>query len=142
MGHVIDRAIECFFVCTRWLCKSGKLPNKLQRGCANFILSSGWTEVMKCLDGSAHVGIINKSRLTINYFVFADHADKTVLFFQPTFFSLVPSATQILTKIEKQNLLGDADVFRLGEETQGFFAAFAANAALFHSAERDAQIAH
>jgi hypothetical protein len=25
---------------------------------------------MKCFDGSAHVGIINKSRLTINYFVF------------------------------------------------------------------------
>jgi hypothetical protein len=76
MGHVIHRAIECFFVCARWLCKSGKLPNKLQRGCANFILSSGWTEVMKRFDGSAHVGIINKSRLRINYFVFADHADE------------------------------------------------------------------
>jgi len=38
------------------------------------------------------------------------------------------SATQILTKIEKQNLLGDADVFRLSEEPQRFFAAFAANA--------------
>jgi hypothetical protein len=25
---------------------------------------------MKCLDGSAHVRIINNSRLTINYFVF------------------------------------------------------------------------
>jgi hypothetical protein len=31
MGHVIHRAIECFFVCARWLCKSGKLPNKLKR---------------------------------------------------------------------------------------------------------------
>jgi hypothetical protein len=31
MGHVIHRAIECFFVCARWLCKSGKLPNKLER---------------------------------------------------------------------------------------------------------------
>ena len=31
MGHVIHRAIECFFVCVRWLCKSGKLPNKLER---------------------------------------------------------------------------------------------------------------
>jgi hypothetical protein len=25
---------------------------------------------MKCFDGSAHVGMINNSRLTINYFVF------------------------------------------------------------------------
>jgi hypothetical protein len=31
MGHVIHGAIECFFVCARWLCKSGKLPNKLER---------------------------------------------------------------------------------------------------------------
>ena len=31
MGHVIHRAIECFFVCARWLCKSGKLLNKLER---------------------------------------------------------------------------------------------------------------
>jgi hypothetical protein len=67
---------------------------------------------------------------------------KTVLFFQQsTFFSLVPSANQILTKIEKQNLLGDANVLWLGEETQGFFATFAADAALFHAAERNAQVA-
>src|SRR3954447_25290847 len=38
-------------------------------------------------------------------------------------------------------LLGDADVLGLGEETQRFFAAFAADAALFHAAKRDAQIA-
>jgi hypothetical protein len=31
MGHVIHCAIECFFVCARWLCKSGKFPNKLER---------------------------------------------------------------------------------------------------------------
>ena len=68
---------------------------------------------------------------------------KTDLFSQQaTFFSLVPSATQILTKIEKQNLLGDANVLRFGEETQCFFAAFAADAALFQSAERNTQIAH
>jgi len=48
----------------------------------------------------------------------------------------------MLTKIEKQNLLGDANVLLLGEETKRFFAAFTANTALFHSAERDAQIAH
>src|SRR5438552_11000540 len=39
-------------------------------------------------------------------------------------------------------LLSDADVFRLGEKPKRFFAAFAADAALFHAAERDAQVAH
>ena len=39
-------------------------------------------------------------------------------------------------------LLSDADVFRLGEKAQGFVAAFAADAALFHAAEGDAQVAH
>ena len=39
-------------------------------------------------------------------------------------------------------LFGDADVLRLGEETQRFFAAFAADAALLHAAKRDAQVAH
>ena len=39
-------------------------------------------------------------------------------------------------------LFSDADVLRLGEKTQRFFAAFAADAALLHSAEWDAQIAH
>ena len=39
-------------------------------------------------------------------------------------------------------LFSDADVLRLGEETQRFFAAFAADAALLHSAKWDAQIAH
>src|SRR5436309_13451841 len=38
-------------------------------------------------------------------------------------------------------LLRDANVLRLGEETQRFFAAFAANTALFHAAVRNAQIA-
>src|SRR5882672_11986907 len=88
MGHVIHRTIECFFICARWLCKSGKLPNKLKRRCVNFILSGGWTEVMKCFDGSAHVGIINKSRLTINYFVFADHANENGFVLSTTNFLL------------------------------------------------------
>ena len=35
----------------------------------------------------------------------------------------------------------DADVFRLSEKAQGFFAAFSPDAALFHSAEGNAQIA-
>ena len=42
MGHVIHRAIECFFVCARWLCKSGKLPNKLERRSANLVIRRWW----------------------------------------------------------------------------------------------------
>ena len=38
-------------------------------------------------------------------------------------------------------LLRDADVLGLGEEAEGFLAAFAADAALFHAAEGDAEIA-
>ena len=41
-----------------------------------------------------------------------------------------------------RGLFRDADVFGLGEEVQRFFAAFAADAALFHAAEGDAQVAH
>ena len=39
-------------------------------------------------------------------------------------------------------LLRDADVFRLSEKAQSFFAAFAANATLFHAPKGDAQVAH
>src|SRR5215203_1409897 len=39
------------------------------------------------------------------------------------------------------NLLRDADVLRLGEEVERFVAAFAADAALFHATEGDAQVA-
>ena len=39
-------------------------------------------------------------------------------------------------------LLCDADVFGLGEEAESFFAAFAADAALLHAAEGNAQVAH
>jgi hypothetical protein len=35
-------------------------------------------------------------------------------------------------------LFSNTNIFCFGKETQGFLAAFAANAALFHSAERDA----
>ena len=40
------------------------------------------------------------------------------------------------------DLFRDANVLWLGEKTQRFFAAFAADTALFHAAERDAEIAH
>src|SRR6516165_9247860 len=40
------------------------------------------------------------------------------------------------------NLFGNTNVFRFGKETQRFFTAFAADAALFHAAEWNAQVAH
>src|ERR1700731_4030037 len=40
-----------------------------------------------------------------------------------------------------RTLLRDANVLRLGEEAEGFVAAFAADAALFHAAERDPKVA-
>src|SRR5512133_1156985 len=43
---------------------------------------------------------------------------------------------------DSKDSLRDADVFGLGEEAKRFFAAFAADAALFHAAEWNAQIAH
>ena len=58
---------------------------------------------------------------------FADHADENGFILSTTDLLLAgASATQILTKIEKQNLLGDADVFRFGEKSrlrQGYGAA-------------------
>jgi hypothetical protein len=42
----------------------------------------------------------------------------------------------------QDQLLRDADVFWFGEEPQSFFAAFAADAALFHPAERDTHVSH
>jgi hypothetical protein len=42
MSHVIDGAIECFFVCERWFCKSGKLANKLERRSANLVIRRWW----------------------------------------------------------------------------------------------------
>jgi hypothetical protein len=41
----------------------------------------------------------------------------------------------------KEQLFRDADVFWFGEEPQRFFTTFAADAALFHSAEGNAKIA-
>src|SRR4029077_10857271 len=39
-------------------------------------------------------------------------------------------------------LLRDANVLGFRKKAQGFFAAFATDTALFHAAERDAQVAH
>jgi hypothetical protein len=70
MSDIIDSAIESCLICLGRFGETAQLPDELKRRCANFILSSGWNEVMKRFDGSAHIGIINKSRLMINYFVF------------------------------------------------------------------------
>jgi len=42
----------------------------------------------------------------------------------------------------QDQLFRDADVLWFSEKAQSFFASFATDAALFHSAERDAQVAH
>jgi hypothetical protein len=42
VGHVIYRAIECFFVRARWLGKSGKFPYKLERRRANLVIRRWW----------------------------------------------------------------------------------------------------
>jgi hypothetical protein len=55
VGHFIDCAIECVFVCFRRLGKSGKLPNELKRRRSNLIIRRRRAKVMKGLDSSAHV---------------------------------------------------------------------------------------
>jgi hypothetical protein len=70
MSDIIDRAIESCLVCLGRFGETTQLPDELKRRSANFIVCSRRTEVMKCLDGSAHVGTINNSHSTINYFVF------------------------------------------------------------------------
>jgi hypothetical protein len=54
MRDLIDRAIECFFVCLGRFCKSAQLSHELERRRADFIVRRWRTEVMKCFDGSAH----------------------------------------------------------------------------------------
>jgi hypothetical protein len=52
------------------------------------------------------------------------------------------STKYVHTSFSITRLFRDADVFRLGEEPQSFFAAFAADATGFHSAKGDAEVAH
>jgi hypothetical protein len=70
VSDIIDSAIESCLICLGRFRETTQLPDKLKRRSANFIRRRRWTEVMECLDGSAHVGIINNSQLTINCFVF------------------------------------------------------------------------
>jgi hypothetical protein len=50
----IYRAVKCVFIDFRWLRKSGKFPNKLQRRRSNLVVRRGRRKVMQGLDVSAH----------------------------------------------------------------------------------------
>jgi hypothetical protein len=68
--NIIDGTIESCLVCLGRFRETAQLADELKRRSANLVIRCGWTEVMECFDGSAHVTTINNSRLTINYFVF------------------------------------------------------------------------
>src|SRR4051812_15517752 len=55
VSDVFDRAIENCLVCLGRFRESAQLPNELERRSANFICRRGWSEVMKCFDGPAHI---------------------------------------------------------------------------------------
>jgi hypothetical protein len=112
VSDIIDGAIESCLVCFGGFRETAQLADELKGRRANLVVGRGRTEVMKCFDGSAHVRSINASRLTINY--------------------------QTVNRVDQHNLFGNADVFGLCKKAQRFFTPFAADAALFHSAERDA----
>src|SRR5450759_5613940 len=54
----------------------------------------------------------------------------------------IAQSSQKRNRSSWRSLLCDTDVLRLGEEAQGFVAAFAADAACLHAAEGDAQVAY
>ena len=70
VSDIIDGSIESCLVRLRGFRETAQLSDELKRRCANLLTRRRWTEVMKCLDGSAHVRTISTSRPTINYFVF------------------------------------------------------------------------
>jgi hypothetical protein len=70
MSDIIDSAVESCLICLGRFRETAQLPDELKRRSANFIRRRRRTEVVKCFDGSTHVGTINTSRSTINYFVF------------------------------------------------------------------------
>jgi hypothetical protein len=76
VSDIIDGTIESGLVYLGRFRETAQLADELKRRSANLVVRRRWTEVMKCFDGSAHVGTINTSRFTINYFVFADRADE------------------------------------------------------------------
>jgi hypothetical protein len=54
MSDIIDSAIESRLIYLGRLRETAQLPDKLKRGCANFIRRRRRTEVVKCFDGSTH----------------------------------------------------------------------------------------
>lgn len=50
----IHRVIECCFVAMRWFCEATQLPNKLERGRADFIVRRRRIKVMQGFDCSTH----------------------------------------------------------------------------------------
>jgi hypothetical protein len=77
MRYLIDSAIEGCFVYLRRFRETAQLTDELKRRSVNFIRRRRWTEVVKCFDGSAHVGpsAIVDQRSTTS--CFADHVDNT-----------------------------------------------------------------
>ena len=126
VSDIIDGTIESCLVYLGRFRETAQLADELKRRSANLVVRRRWTEVMKCFDGSAHAGTIHTSRSTINYFMFR----------------AVSEGDQPSTPGSNRGLFRDADIFGLGEEVQRFFAAFAADAALFHSAKGNPQVAH
>src|SRR5512143_1938165 len=53
MSDIIDGAIESCLVCLGRFRETAQLADELKRRSANFIRCRGWTEVVKCFDGSA-----------------------------------------------------------------------------------------
>src|ERR1044071_6267617 len=61
MCDIVDSTIESYLVCFGRFCETAQLSDELKRRSANLVVRCGWTEVMKCFDGSAHVTTINNS---------------------------------------------------------------------------------
>ena len=59
VSDIIDGPIEGRLVCLGRLRETAQLPDELKRRSANLVVRCRWTEVMKCLNGSAHVEMIN-----------------------------------------------------------------------------------
>jgi hypothetical protein len=77
VSDIIDGPIESCLVCLGRFRETAQLADELKRRSANLVVRRRWTEVMKCFDGSAHVGTINTSQLMINYFVLLIRRMKT-----------------------------------------------------------------
>src|SRR5262249_11800011 len=63
VSDIIDGTIESGLVRLGRFGETAQLPDELKRRSTNLIVRRRWTEVMKCFDGSAHVGMINNPRL-------------------------------------------------------------------------------